>query len=90
MAYRRRSTRRNTSSRKRVRKHSGGGYSARSGRAAHKPVRSRKRYGKRSGHSRRSSRGVLQTLRIELAPGLSVGGGSPIARPVAARRTKHF
>lgn len=40
----------------------------------------------------RSHRGVLQTLRIELAPGLSIGGGgsSTISRPNPARRTKHF
>lgn len=89
MAYRRRTTSRNSSPRKRV---YGKRTTAAKGYGARKSVSRPKRGRVGRSNPRRTSRGVLQTLRIELAPGLSIGGGSGggITRPNPTRRTKHF
>jgi hypothetical protein len=88
MAYRRRSTSRNSSPRKRV---YGKRTTAAKGYRTRKSVRPAKRSGVRRRNTGGSRRGVLQTLRIELAPGLSIGGSGPgITRPNPTRRTKHF
>lgn len=87
MATRRRSTGRNRYGSKRVHKST---RSAGSGRYRKSAV-PRKRVGSKRRYSGRSGRGVLQTLRIELAPGLSIGGGGAgISRPNPTRRTRHF
>lgn len=87
MAYRHRTSGRNTSSRKRVRraKPASSRYSRK--RSVYAPKRKRVR-GSNSG---RSGRGVLQTLRIELAPGLQLGGaGGGFTKPTVPRRTRTF
>lgn len=86
MAYRRRSTSRNTSPSKRVRRSAG---TTGSRWNSKRPV-SRKRVGSKRRNTGRASRGVLQTLRIELAPGLSIGQAGGITRPNPTRRTRHF
>lgn len=91
MAYRRRTSSRNRTAGKRVRRSYGKSRST--GYRARKPVRSSSRKRVRRNNTGRSGRRVLQTLRIELAPGLSIGGGggSPaIGKPIQPRRTRHF